>query len=53
MRQVRLLCVKAKSQFRAAFAPVCAALIEVDAPGPAGIDLSKLPYKYVPRAALP
>ena len=53
VRQVRLLCVKAKNHFRAAFAPVCAAVIEVDTPGPAGIDLSKLPYKYAPRAELP
>jgi microcystin degradation protein MlrC len=53
VRAVRLLCVKAKNHFRAAFAPVCAAVIEVDTPGPAGIDLSKLPYKYAPRAELP
>jgi microcystin degradation protein MlrC len=53
VRQVRLLCVKAKNHFRAAFAPICAAVIEVDTPGPAGIDLSKLPYKYAPRAELP
>jgi len=53
VRQIRLLCVKAKNHFRAAFAPVCAAMIEVDTPGPAGIDLSKLPYKYAPRAELP
>jgi microcystin degradation protein MlrC len=53
VRQVRLLCVKAKNHFRAAFAPLCAAVLEVDTPGPAGIDLSKLPYKYAPRADLP
>jgi microcystin degradation protein MlrC len=53
VREVRLLCVKAKNHFRAAFAPVCAAMVEVDTPGPAGIDLSKLPYKYAPRAELP
>ena len=53
VREVRLLCVKAKNHFRAAFAPICAAVIEVDTPGPAGIDLSKLPYRYAPRAELP
>lgn len=53
VRQVRLLCVKAKNHFRAAFAPVCTAIIEVDTPGPAGIDLSKLPYRYAARADLP
>jgi microcystin degradation protein MlrC len=53
VRQMRLICVKAKNHFRAAFAPICAAIIEVDTPGPAGIDLSKLPYKYAARAELP
>lgn len=53
VRQVRLLCVKAKNHFRAAFAPICAAMIEVDTPGPAGIDLSKLPYRFATRAELP
>jgi microcystin degradation protein MlrC len=53
VREVRLLCVKAKNHFRAAFAPICAAVIEIDTPGPAGIDLSKLPYKHAPRADLP
>jgi microcystin degradation protein MlrC len=53
VREVRLLCVKAKNHFRAAFAPICAAVIEVDTPGPAGIDLSKLPYRYASRAELP
>jgi microcystin degradation protein MlrC len=53
VRRVRLLCVKAKNHFRAAFAPICAAVLEVDTPGPAGIDLSKLPYRYAPRAELP
>lgn len=53
VRRVRLLCVKAKNHFRAAFAPLCAAVIEVDTPGPAGIDLSKLPYRYAPTSDLP
>jgi microcystin degradation protein MlrC len=53
VREVRLLCVKAKNHFRAAFAPICAGVIEVDTPGPAGIDLSKLPYRYARRAELP
>jgi microcystin degradation protein MlrC len=53
VRPVRLLCVKAKNHFRAAFAPLCAAVLEVDTPGPAGIDLSKLPYKYAPKRDLP
>ncbi|MBM3522981.1 MAG: M81 family metallopeptidase [Alphaproteobacteria bacterium] len=43
---VRLLCVKAKNHFRAAFGPLMKAVIEVDTPGPAGIDLRKFPYRY-------
>jgi len=44
----RLLCVKAKNHFHAAFAPRCAAIIEVDAPGPAMADLSQLPFVHWP-----
>jgi microcystin degradation protein MlrC len=41
----RLLCVKAKNHFRAAFADRCAAIVDVDAPGPATLDLSRLPLR--------
>ena len=51
-RQVKYLCVKAKNHFRAAFAPLCASIVEVDTPGPAGIDLSKMPYKHANTADL-
>ncbi len=44
----RLLCVKAKNHFHAAFAPRCAAIIEVDAPGPAMADLTQLPFVHWP-----
>ncbi len=47
----RLLCVKAKNHFHAAFAPRCAAIIEVDAPGPAMADLSQLPFVHWPAPA--
>ncbi|OZI27492.1 M81 family metallopeptidase [Bordetella genomosp. 7] len=43
---LRLLCVKAKNHFRAAFAQRCAEIIDCDAPGPACLDLSKLPFKH-------
>jgi microcystin degradation protein MlrC len=43
--KLRLLCVKAKNHFRAAFAERCARIIDCDAPGPACYDLSKLPYR--------
>lgn len=42
---LRLLCVKAKNHFRAAFAGRCARIIDCDAPGPACLDLSQLPYR--------
>lgn len=42
-----LLCAKAKNHFRAAFAPMCDAIIDIDAPGPAALDLSSLPFKHV------
>ena len=46
---VRLLCAKAKNHFRAAFGPLCGAIVEVDAPGPAGYDLGKFPFRHAPR----
>lgn len=44
--QVRLLCVKAKNHFRAAFAARCLAIIDVDCPGPAAARLSLLPMRH-------
>ncbi|CAJ48193.1 M81 family metallopeptidase [Bordetella avium] len=44
--QLRLLCVKAKNHFRAAFAQRCAEILDCDAPGPASQDLSQLPFKH-------
>ena len=48
---LRLLCVKAKNHFRAAFAERCSEIIDCDAPGPACVDLSKLPFRNL-RAAI-
>jgi microcystin degradation protein MlrC len=42
---LRLLCVKAKNHFRAAFIDRCAEIIDCDAPGPACLDLSQLPFR--------
>ncbi len=47
-----LFCVKAKNHFRAAFGPLCGAVIEVDTPGPAPVNLSLLDYRHVPRQYL-
>lgn len=43
---LRLLCVKAKNHFRAAFAQRCVDIIDCDAPGPACQDLSQLPFNH-------
>ena len=50
---VRLLCVKAKNHFRAAFETLCTEIIDVDCPGPASADLRSLPFRHAPvgRAA--
>jgi len=44
---LRLLCVKAKNHFRAAFAERCSDIIDCDAPGPACLDLTQLPFRNV------
>ncbi|GAA5234312.1 M81 family metallopeptidase [Verticiella sediminum] len=44
--RLRLLCVKAKNHFRAAFADRCVRIIDCDAPGPACLDLSRLPFRH-------
>ena len=48
---LRLLCVKAKNHFRAAFAQRCHAIIDCDAPGPACLNLSRLPFRHPHIAA--
>lgn len=45
LNRLRLLCVKAKNHFRAAFAERCIEIIDCDAPGPACLDLSQLPFR--------
>jgi len=49
----RLLCVKAKNHFRAAFGPLCSAIVEVDAPGPASPDLSRYHFRHLPTDLMP
>ena len=46
--QTALFCVKAKNHFRAAFGPVCGAMVTIDAPGPAPADQRLLTYRHVP-----
>ena len=49
LRSTRLLCAKVKNHFRAAFQTRAALIVDTDAPGPACLDLSKLPYRKVPQ----
>lgn len=43
--RVRLICVKAKNHFRAAFAERCGLIVDVDCAGPAAADLRLLPFR--------
>lgn len=47
----RLLCVKAKNHFRAAFGALCSAIVEIDAPGPASPDLSRYRFRHAVAAS--
>jgi microcystin degradation protein MlrC len=48
-----VLCVKAKNHFRAAFGPVFPVLIDIDAPGPAALDIAGFPFRRAPRHLIP
>jgi microcystin degradation protein MlrC len=50
---LRLLCVKAKNHFRAAFAQRCSEIIDCDTPGPACVDLTRLPFRNLRVPARP
>ncbi|MBS4044779.1 MAG: M81 family metallopeptidase [Alphaproteobacteria bacterium] len=45
----RLIAAKAKNHFRAAFVERAAIIVDVDTPGPAALDLSVLPFRYLPE----
>jgi microcystin degradation protein MlrC len=49
---LRLFGVKAKNHFRAAFGQTFAHLIDCDTPGPSGLDLSALPFRFLPPTLL-
>ncbi len=51
--QFRVLAVKAKNHFRAAFADRCARIVDVDTPGPATADVGALPFRHVTPSMLP
>jgi microcystin degradation protein MlrC len=47
LTSTRLLCVKAKNHFRAAFESICDRIIDCDSPGPAAADLANLPFRNI------
>ena len=51
--EVKLLCVKAKNHFRAAFAPLLADIIDVDAPGPAALEIRGFRFRHAPQSLYP
>lgn len=48
-----LLFVKAKNHFRAAFDAICTEIIDIDAPGPACLDMNMLPFIPELKARIP
>lgn len=51
--QRRLLLLKSKGHFRAAFGPMVAEIIDVDTGGAATLDLGRLPFRRVRRPVFP
>ncbi|MXP62250.1 M81 family peptidase [Roseomonas sp. M0104] len=51
--QPGLLCVKAKNHFRAAFAPLLPRMIDVDAPGPAALEIRGFRFRHAPPSLYP
>lgn len=49
----QLLFVKAKNHFRAAFDSICTEIIDIDAPGPACLDMTMLPFIAELKARIP
>jgi microcystin degradation protein MlrC len=53
MTQVAVLCIKAKNHFRAAFTAICPVMIDIDAPGPAALDIASFPFRLAPPTLYP
>ncbi len=51
--EVKLICVKAKNHFRAAFKPLLADIIDVDAPGPAALEIRNFRFRHAPASLYP
>lgn len=53
MTKVDILCIKAKNHFRAAFSAICPVMIDIDAPGPAALDIASFPFRLAPPTLYP
>jgi microcystin degradation protein MlrC len=53
LKNLQVLAVKAKNQFRASFGAVFKEMIDIDAPGPAAYDFSNFPFKKAPKTLYP
>jgi microcystin degradation protein MlrC len=53
LEDIALLCVKAKNHFRAAFLPLLTDIIDVDAPGPAALDIGAFQFQHAPKTLYP
>jgi len=53
LKNLQVLAVKAKNQFRASFGSVFKEMIDIDAPGPAAYDFSSFPFKKAPKTLYP
>jgi microcystin degradation protein MlrC len=51
--KVALLCAKAKNHFRAAFTAICPTMIDIDAPGPAALEITRFPFRKAPSSLYP
>jgi len=52
-RTARIAVVKSAGGFRGVYAPFAAAIIEADTPGPCTHDLTRLPFRRIPRPMWP
>lgn len=53
LADVAVLCVKAKNHFRAAFGAICPVMIDIDAPGPAALEIARFPFRLAPPGLHP
>lgn len=51
--QTGLLCVKAKNHFRAAFTALLPRMIDIDAPGPAALEITGFRFRHAPATLYP